>query len=64
MNPAMSVPVVSVRYLPTMPLELARPLGKRDERELSSNRADSQALAARTTTRARRSVSCPVALSM
>ena len=35
MKPATSVPVVSVRYLPTTPLELASPCGKRDDFELS-----------------------------
>ena len=42
-------PVESWRYLPTTPLELARPLGCWADLELSSSRADSQALAARIT---------------
>jgi hypothetical protein len=46
-------PVESVRYLPTTPLELARPFGKRDDLEFRRIRADSQQLAARTTIRAR-----------
>src|SRR5512141_723076 len=64
MNPATSVPVVSVRYLPTTPPELASPWGKRDDFELSSSRADSHALAASTTTRARTCSSFIVVLSM
>src|SRR5262245_54264747 len=52
-KPATSVPVVSVRYFPTVPLELARPCGNCEDLELSRRRADSQALAATTTTRAR-----------
>src|SRR5688500_6074787 len=40
-------------YLPTVPLEFARPSGNADDRELSSRRAVWRALAARTTTRAR-----------
>src|SRR5688572_9263444 len=47
-------------YLPTMPLELARPLGNVDDFELSRMRADSIALAASTTTRARTWRSSPV----
>src|SRR6266511_6085215 len=50
MNPATSVPVVSVRYLPTAPLEFPSPLGNSVDLELSRSRADSQALAASTTT--------------
>jgi hypothetical protein len=64
MKPPTSVPVVSVRYLPTVPLELARPCGKRGDFELSRIRADSQALAASTTTRASIRRSVRVALSM
>src|SRR6266576_4715810 len=64
MMPARSLPVVSVRYLPTRPDELARPLGKRVDLELSSRRDVSHALAASTTTRARTSRSSPEALSM
>src|SRR6267154_764567 len=63
MNPPTSVPVVSVMYLPTVPLEFARPSGNRDDFELSSRRAVSRALAARTTTLARTRRSVPVALS-
>src|SRR5216684_7484874 len=63
MNPPTSVPVVSVMYLPTVPLAFARPLGERDDRELSSSRADSNALAASTTTLARTWRSVPVVLS-
>ena len=62
MNPETSVPVVSVRYLPTTPLELASPWGKRDDLELSRMRALSQALAASTITRARTRCSLPVGL--
>src|SRR5262245_3421552 len=64
MNPARSVPVVSVRYFPTVPLAFANPSGKRDDLEFNRMRADSQALAANTTTRARTCVSAPVLLSM
>src|SRR5581483_11735623 len=46
-------PVESVRYLPTVPLELARPSGKRPDCEFNNSRADSHALAARTTILAR-----------
>src|SRR2546430_13876007 len=63
MNPPTSVPVVSVMYLPTVPLEFARPLGNGDDLELSSRRAVSRALAARTTTLARTRASAPVVLS-
>src|SRR5205823_12180179 len=63
MNPPTSVPVVSVMYLPTVPLEFARPFGNRDDLELSSRREVSRALAARTTTLARTRRSAPVALS-
>src|SRR5687768_18609677 len=64
MNPATSVPVVSVRYLPTTPLEFASPWGKLDEREFNRSRALSHALAASTTIRARTCRSSPVALSI
>ena len=64
MKPATSLPVVSVMSLPTCPLPLARPCGKRADFELSSSRADSQALAASTTTRALRCLSLPSFLSM
>src|SRR5688572_20536058 len=63
MYAARSVPVVSVMYLPTVPLELARPCGKRDDFELRRIRADSKALAARTMTRARTAASSPVRVS-
>ncbi len=63
-NPMTSVPVVSVRYFPTVPLELASPWGNMALRELRRIRADSQALAASTTTRARTCSSRPVSLSM
>src|SRR5688572_16509694 len=63
MNPATSVPVVSVRYLPTTPLEFARPFGKSDDFELSRRRADSHALAARMMIRALTCRSSPVFLS-
>src|SRR5690606_3872685 len=52
------------RYFPTTPLEFARPLGKRADRELRRSRADSHALAASTTTRALTCSSAPVFLSM
>ena len=42
MNPTTLVPVVSVRYLPTAPLELASPCGNFDDFEFSRIRADSQ----------------------
>src|SRR5262245_28519500 len=64
MNPLASVPVVSVRYLPTTPLEFASPCGNFADFELSSNRAVSHALAAITTMRPRTWFSRPVALSM
>src|SRR5262245_9638525 len=62
MKPLTLRPVESIRYLPTTPLELASPFGKRDDVEFSSSRADSQQLAASTTTRARTrySVICAV----
>src|SRR4026209_2244563 len=59
----MDVPGVSVRYRPTVPLPLARPLGWRGDFEFRSRRADSQALAARTPTFARAVLSWPVATS-
>src|SRR5262245_47011780 len=64
MNPPTSVPVVSVRYFPTTPLELASPCGNCDDLELSRMRDDSHELAARTTTRARTCSSRPVAVLM
>src|SRR6185436_9736079 len=59
-NPPTLTPTVSIRYFPTRPLELARPLGKRVEREFSRMRADSHALAHKTTIFARASTSCRV----
>src|SRR5205809_6455376 len=55
MNPPSEVPVVSVMNLPIVPLELATPFGNCDVLVLRSIRADSNALAASTTTRARTS---------
>ena len=44
-NPSLpSAPTVSIKYLPTKPEEFARPFGCRGLLELSSSRADSQAL--------------------
>ena len=63
MKPPTSVPVVSVMYLPTVPLPFARPFGNADDFELSSRRAVSSALAASTTTLARTCWSDPVVLS-
>src|SRR5262245_26200827 len=64
MNPDTPVPVESVRYLPTTPLEFASPCGNFDDFELSRMRADSHALAASTTMRARTWLSRDVVLSM
>src|SRR5690606_29607200 len=64
MKPPTSVPVESVMYLPTTPLELASPCGWSDDLLLSRMRADSHALAASTTTRASTRSSVPVVLSM
>jgi hypothetical protein len=64
MNPRTLTPVESVRYLPTTPLEFASPCGNFDDVELRRIRADSQALAARTTARARTRLSRDVFLSM
>src|SRR5688572_32089523 len=64
MKPATSLPVVSVRYCPTTPLELARPCGNCVDVELSRMREDSHELAASTTTLARMGSSRPVAVSM
>ena len=52
-DPRTLVPVESVRYFPTAPLEFASPCGNFDDFELSRMRADSHALAASTTMRAR-----------
>jgi hypothetical protein len=46
-------PVESVRYLPTFPVLFPIPCGKREDFEFSRMRADSHALAASTTMRAR-----------
>jgi hypothetical protein len=46
MNPVTPVPVESVRYLPTLPVELPRPCGNLADFELRRMRADSHALAA------------------
>src|SRR6187551_2911392 len=56
-------PTVSMRYRPTTPEEFARPCGWRDDFEFRSSRADSHALAARTTVRHRTWRSTPVFLS-
>src|SRR5207249_11206906 len=63
MKPDMLAPTVSMRYLPTVPLEFARPLGKREDFESKRSRADSQALAHRTTTFARTWISFRVSRS-
>src|SRR5690349_7348762 len=57
-------PTVSIKYLPTLPDEFARPCGCLDDFEFNSSRADSQALAARTTLRQRTCFSLPSVLSM
>ena len=57
-------PTVSIRYRPTLPEELASPCGWREDFELRSRRADSHALAARTTVRQRICFSLPSVLSM
>src|SRR6267143_5898710 len=64
MNPETPVPVVSVRYLPTTPLELASPSGNFGDFELRRRRAVSHALAASTTTLALAWFSRPVLVSM
>src|SRR4029079_15787011 len=64
MNPLTPVPVESVRYLATTPLELASPCGNLPDFEFSRIRADSHALAASTTMRARTWFSRTVFLSM
>src|SRR5580658_10892051 len=64
MMPQPSLPTESVRYLPTAPEELASPLENCGDLELSNKRADSQALAAKTTARAFTRFSVRVALSM
>src|ERR1700687_5558728 len=63
-SPQPSLPTESVRYLPTVPEEFARPSGNETDLELRSKRADSQALAAKTTARALTRFSERVALSM
>src|SRR5580704_7428141 len=64
MMPQPSLPTESVRYLPTAPEELAIPSGNCVDLEFRSSRADSHALAARTTARAFTRFSVRVALSM
>src|SRR5258705_10784564 len=64
MKPPTSVPVVSVRYLPTTPLELARPFGNCVDFELSIRRGGSHALAASTATLAFTCLSALVFVSM
>ena len=59
-----SAPTVSIRYLPTSPVELASPFGNSLLFELSRMRAVSQALAASTTTFPRACISFRVFLSM
>src|SRR3954453_7219600 len=49
MKPDTARPVESVRFFPSWLLEFDRPFGCRDDFELSISRADSHALAARTT---------------
>src|SRR3954466_1993283 len=56
-------PTVSIRYRPTLPEELASPCGWCEDFELRSRRADSHALAARTTVRQRTCFSLPSVLS-
>ena len=63
MKPETLVPVESVRYLPTAPLEFASPCGNFVDFELSRMRADSHALAATTTMRALTWLSRRVVLS-
>ena len=63
MKPPTLVPVVSVMYLPTTPLELARPFGCSEDFEFSRIRADSHALAASTTILACTCRSWPLCLS-
>ena len=55
---------MSVRFLPTWPEPFAMPLGNFVDFEFSSNRADSQALAATTTARQRICFSVLVVLSI
>src|SRR5436190_3953098 len=64
MNPDTPPPVVSVRYLPAVPLELASPFGNAVDLEFNNKRADSSALAASTTILARTCSSAPVVLLM
>ncbi len=53
-------PVESFKYLPTTPLELAKPFGKRELFEFNNKRAVSPALAAKTTILPRTVYSCIV----
>jgi len=64
MNPETPVPVVSVRYLPTVPLEFASPCGNFPDLEFNNSRAVSHALADSTTILARTCSSAPVFLLM
>jgi hypothetical protein len=64
MNPVTLVPVESIRYLPTAPLEFASPCGNFADFEFSRIRADSHAPPATTTMRARTWLSRAVFLSM
>jgi len=52
---------VNIRFLPTWPLELARPLGKRPDTELSSSRGVPTPLQATMTTSAGWNCSSPLA---
>ena len=62
--PPTPAPTVSMMYLPTTPLPLPSPSGWSELFELRRMRADSQALAASTTTRAPACSSSRVFLSM
>ena len=59
----MTLPIVSMTYLPTSPLEFARPCGNCADFEFNRIRTDSSALAASTTTRAAACSCLPVVLS-
>src|SRR5579871_6588709 len=52
-NPIDSAPLSHIRFLPTRPLEFARPSGKRADFDMSSSRGVSTPLAQTTTFRAR-----------
>src|SRR3954451_15180521 len=62
--PSPPLPTESVKYLPSVPEEFARPSGKSADFEFSRSRVDSHALAATTTARALIRCSVRVALSM